>query len=79
MNSTFVNKEDNKPSGRVGGSWPKGLAAVEIEPLQDNHVEGNEGPNLRKLGELVVSRRPKTRSRDLDNEGCRVGLASSSR
>ena len=43
---------------------------AEIEALQDNHVEGSEGPNFAESRGVPGNQ---------DNEGCRLGLAPSSR
>ena len=50
----------------VESSWPTDLAAVEIEALQDNHVEGGEEQISLQILEQVVCRTPKTRIRDLE-------------
>lgn len=68
--------------GKVEGSWPKHLAAAEIEVLQDNHVEGGEGQNFEanmEAGSLLEAQNEAPQLVDQDTEVCQLGLASSSR
>ena len=67
---------------KVEGSWPKDLADVEIEALQDNRVEGGEGQNFvpnKGSGSLQEAQNEVPQPVDQDTEGCRLGLASSPR
>ena len=58
------------------------LAAVGIEALQDNRVEGSEGPNFaenRGAGGQQEAHNEEPRPGGQDNERCRLGLPSSCR